>query len=101
MYKIPPDVKEKEKVIGGVLTLIQFLWLLGGLGGGLFLFVVTWLATNSLFFGLLFFVAGIGVSAPFAFYKKNELSLFGFLKYRRKLIKRNVYLPNKKKERIK
>lgn len=101
MYKIPPDVKEKEKVIGGYLTLLQFMWLLGGLASGLFLFVIFWLLTNSLFIGLFFFLSGVGLSAPFAFYKKKDLALFDFLRYRRRLLKRNVVLPNKKKERIK
>lgn len=99
MYKIPPDVKEKEKVIGGYLTLIEFLWLLGGLGSGLFLFVIFWLLTSSLFVGLFFFILGPALAAPFAFYKKKDLALFDYLKFRRQLLKRNVVLPNTKKER--
>lgn len=101
MYKIPPDVKEKEKVIGGMLTLVQFFWLLGGLGGGLFMFVIVWLVTTNLFLGLFFLALGLGVAAPFAFYKKKDLSFYQYLKYKRQLAKRNVYLPNNKKERVK
>lgn len=98
MYQIPPGAEDKEKIIGGVLTLVQFLWLIGGLGTGLVLFVVSWLTFGSLALGLLFFIAGIGLSAPFAFYKKKDLSFFQYLKYKRKLNKQNVSLPNKKRE---
>ena len=100
MYKIPADTKEKEKVIGGILTMAQFLVLAVGLGLGLSLFVIFWLLTKNIFVGLFFFILGIGVAMPFAFYKKKHLSFMEYLKFRRKLLKRNVYLPNNKKEEV-
>lgn len=94
MYKIPADTKEKEKIIGGLLTLVQFLWLLGGFIIGLVMFVITWLITGSLFLGLSLMLAGIGLGAPFAFYKKKDLTFFQYLTYKRKLERRNVNLLN-------
>ena len=29
-YTVPPDINEKEKIIGGILNINQFFWLLGG-----------------------------------------------------------------------
>jgi len=101
MYTIPADTKEKEKVIGGYLTTVQFFWLLGGLVLGLGLFVLFFGMTGSLFIGLFFLLIGLGLSIPFVFVKKKELTLFQYLKYKRRLKKRQVYLPNKKKEMIK
>lgn len=101
MYKIPADTKEKEKVIGGVITMEQFLWLGGGLVIGLLMFIGAWVITTNIFVGLFFFVAGIAMALPFAFYKKKHLTFFNYLKYKRQLTKRNVYLPNNKKENAK
>lgn len=98
MYQIPPDTKEKEKVIGGMFNLVQFLWLLGGLGIGLVLFLTFSGITGSLGVGLFFALIGIGVSLPFAFYKKRDLSFFQYLKFKHKLKNKNVYLVNKRKD---
>lgn len=98
MYQIPPDVKEKEKVIGGILNLVQFLWLLGGLGLALLLFLATSGITGSLIVGLISALLGIGVSLPFAFYKKRDLSFFQYLKFKRRLKNKNVCLVNKRKD---
>lgn len=98
MYQIPADVKEKEKVIGGILTMLQFFWLLGGLGLGLCLLVLALAITGSLIVGAVFIIIGVIASLPFAFYKKKGLPLFQYLRLKRKLSKKTVVLVNKRKE---
>lgn len=98
MYQIPADMKEKEKVIGGILTMIQFFWILGGLGLGLMMLVIALAITGSLIVGAVFIVLGLIASLPFAFYTKKGLSLFQYLRYKRKLSKKTVILVNKRKE---
>ena len=39
-YEMPPDTSEKEKAIGGILTFVQFGWLVGGLVIGLLIFLL-------------------------------------------------------------
>lgn len=96
-YYIPPDMSEKEKIIGGKLNFNQFLWLIAGAGaGGLFL-VVSFLITRNMVIGVFLGVIGIIPSIPFAFYKKNGLTLMEYFK--RKLIfkKKVKIIPNKRK----
>ena len=50
-YYIPPTIKEKEKVIGGILTIGQFLFLIVGLVIGLVLGVLLYTLTKSLELG--------------------------------------------------
>lgn len=98
MYQIPADVKEKEKVIGGVLTLIQFFWILGGLVFGLLLLVLVLGITGSLIAGAFFLLLGLIASLPFAFYTKKNMPLFKYLKLKRKLKKKTVVLVNRRKD---
>lgn len=98
LYKVPSDVNEREKVIGGVLNLVQFIWLLGGLGVGIFFFALTTAISGSFLVGIVFALLGIGLSLPFAFYRKKDLSFYEYLKYKHRLKNKNVYLVNKRKE---
>ncbi|TCK01321.1 UNVERIFIED_ORG: PrgI family protein [Anoxybacillus amylolyticus] len=96
-YIVPPDMKEREKVIGGVLDLYQFFWILGGLGLGALIFASLFHViggTPALIVGFAFCFAGV----PFAFYRKNDLTLFEYLKYKRKFKKKVKKLPNQQKE---
>lgn len=97
MYTVPPNMNEKEKVIGGVLDINQFFWILGGMGVSATVFAMT--------FGIFGGTASLIISAPllllgtpFAFYKKNGLTLFQFLSRKRKFKKKVKKLPNIKKE---
>ena len=31
-WKVPPDTSQKEKIVGGVLTAAQLIWMILGLG---------------------------------------------------------------------
>ena len=98
LYKVPADTKEKEKSIGGVLMLAQFLWLLVGLVLGLVSFVVVFGITKSLGFGLFVCLVFMGISLPFAFKKKRDLPLATYLRYKRTVSKQTAVLINKGKE---
>ena len=94
MYEVPPDTGEKEKVIGGVLNINQFLWLLIGFGvaGGMFAL------TYGLFGKLAFLVAGpfLLVGVPFAFYKKKGLTLYQLIIKRHRFKRKTKKLINKR-----
>ena len=97
MYQIPPDMKEKEKIIGGILNLQQFFWILIGMIIGAGFFAASFSIIGgipALVIALLLCLTGV----PFVVYKKNGLTLFQLLRYRR-LFKNKVHqLPNIRKE---
>lgn len=96
IYNIPPNTNEKEKVIGGVLTLNQFFWIVGGIGLGSIIFFTLFKfigAVPAALIALIFAVSGI----PFALYKKNELTLFKYIILKRTFKKKQKKLPNKRK----
>ena len=65
VYRVPADVTEKEKIIGGILTAEQGVWL----GGGFFFGIaVTLLLANimpTLLAAIFGFGVGLGISVPF------------------------------------
>lgn len=90
-------MNEKEKIIGGILNLNQFFWVLGGLIIGAVVFALSFPVvggTLSLILGALFCLTGI----PFAVYKKNGLTLYQYITYKRKFNKKVKKLPNIRKE---
>ncbi|MFF2531590.1 PrgI family protein [Brevibacillus sp. NPDC058079] len=96
-YQVPPDMNEKEKVIGGILNINQFFWVLGGLliGAGAFaLFAQIFGAAISLILAIPICLIG----TPFAIYKKNGLTLYQYLTYKRKFKNKVHKLPNIRKE---
>lgn len=96
-YKVPPNMRIKEKIIGGILNINQFAWLAGGLllGGVAFISLFPLIgAIPSVIVAILI----IPVGTPFAFYKKNELTLFQYITLKRKFNKKTHKLPNKRKE---
>ncbi|WCK56942.1 PrgI family protein (plasmid) [Aneurinibacillus sp. Ricciae_BoGa-3] len=98
VYNIPPNMNEKEKVIGGILNLNQFFWVLGGLALGASVFGIIYSLTKigglALTMGGLFCLSG----APFALYKKHGLTLFQYLTRKRRFKKKTQKLPNMRKE---
>ena len=95
-YFVPPNTNEKEKVIGGILNINQFFWVLAGflLGGLVIVFTHKILGQFSIFLGLIF----ASTSLPFVLYKKNDLTLFQYLTLNQKFKKKVKKLPNKRKE---
>ncbi len=96
VYPVPPDMSEKEKVIGGVLNINQFFWLVVGILLGVALFFLLNGILGSvfaLFFSFPFLLSG----TPFAFYKKNGLTLFRYLVLKKKFKNKVKKLPNTRK----
>lgn len=90
-------MKEKEKVIGGVLNINQFFWVLGGLLLGAGMLAMGYKIVGGVFASILalpVLLSGI----PFAVYKKNGLTLFQYIMYKRKFKSKVQKLPNIRKE---
>lgn len=98
MYQVPPDTKEKEKVIGGLFDWGQFFWMLAGAAVGILLFAVSYLTIGSEVLSIILAILGIATCLPFVFVKKKELTLFNYLMYKRKLKNQNGNLVNKRKD---
>lgn len=94
VYRVPADVTEKEKIIGGILTAEQGVWL----GGGFFFGIaVTLLLANimpTLLAAIFGFGVGLGISVPFAFVKKRGLPLMTYIKCKRTFRKQTKHLVN-------
>ena len=94
MYQVSADTSEKEKVVGGILTFAQGLWLAGGfiIFMGLFMLLQNFLPIP---FAVVFALGpGAGFGLPFAFYKKEELPLATYLIFKKKFEKKNKHLIN-------
>lgn len=97
VYQVPPDMKEKEKIIGGILNINQLLWLILGLGIGALIFVMLF----KIFGGIPSLVLGVIAATsttPFIFVKKKELTLFQYFKYKFAFKRKTKYLPNIRKD---
>lgn len=95
-YYIPPTIKEKEKIIGGILTLGQFAFLITGLVIGIVLAVFIFVITDSIEMAIILFLTGLSSGVPFAFYKKNGLTLLQYIKYKRKFVAKEKKLPKRR-----
>lgn len=95
LYTIPPTIKEKEKVIGGVLDLAQAAWLISGAALGLVVFLL--LAPVNKVLGGIFGVVFATTGVPFAFVKIRGYKILTYLKYKKQFDKKEKYLPNKRK----
>lgn len=78
-YSVPPDISEKEKIVGGILTAAQLICILIGVGcAALFSFLFfAVLGTASIIIGVVIFIPLGGV---FALLKVKGLPLYEFLK---------------------
>lgn len=94
LYRVSEDTSEKEKIIGGVLTLAQGLWLASGVivGGGVYLFLSLFLPSGPAL--VLAVPPGAVFGCMFAFYKKGELQLANYLLLNRKFKGKAKLLPN-------
>lgn len=95
-YFIPPDTNEKEKAIGGLLTFQQAGWIAGGFIIGIACGALAYLITSSTPVTIIFALPGIIAGLPFAFFKKYEMSLFTYLKRKKRFDRKEKKLINKK-----
>jgi uncharacterized membrane protein YhiD involved in acid resistance len=87
-YNVPPDISEKEKIVGGLLTFAQLIWLIVGVGitAVISMFLFAFLGNISIIVGVLI---GIPFGICFAFVKVHTLSLAEYLKLRRNHLRIN------------
>lgn len=95
-YHVPPDMSEKEKIVGGIFTAVQLIWLIIGLGLAALI--------SFTFFGLIgnaAIVIGILIGIPFGFIfalkKMHGLTMIDYLKLKRVHRQITKKLPNSRK----
>lgn len=96
MYSVPASTNEKEKIVGGLLTLNQVLWVGSG---ALVFFLTSLLLLSSLKVGALFL--GLILGAPFVAFglvKIQEVSLMTYIKRKRAFKKLTKQLPKKRSD---
>lgn len=78
-YSVPPDISEKEKIVGGILTAAQLICILIGVGGAALFSIIFFklIGTAAIILGVIVFVP-IGVA--FALIKIKGLALYNYLK---------------------
>lgn len=88
------DTSEKEKIVGGILTLEQALWLAAGfiIFASIFLFFSKFLPI--IIATIIALIPGLSFSLPFAFYRKGGLSLSNYLILKKKFSKKEKFLIN-------
>ena len=96
VYFMPPDVREKEKIVGGLFTWNQAGWLVGGFVLGLTTFVIMFSVSNVAWLSLFFAILMGSLTLPFVFVKRSDLTLFQYLMRKRKFNKKSKHLINKK-----
>lgn len=82
IYAMPPDTNEEENIVGGIINKHQLIWLVigGGVGAFITLILFKFIGAISLFFA--FPPAAVG--AVFAFRKVENMTLFDYLRYKRR-----------------
>ena len=95
-YEIPPNDKEKEKSIGGVLTFVQFFWLLGGAIIAVFVYLSLFALTRVQIVAIIPAIACCLIGLPFAFFKKYNMPLATYLITKRKFDKKSKKLINRR-----
>lgn len=94
LYRVSTDVSEKEKVIGGLLTLVQGVWL--GVGMALFLLISFSLGqiippVLAIILGL---IVGGAVGGSFAFLKIRRMPLLEYIRLKVAFRSKTKYLIN-------
>lgn len=95
-YVVPADVREKEKIIGGILTIGQFGWCIGGFLIGLASFAGTFLLVRNLTISAMVGLPLVFSGLPFAFYKKRNVPLPIYIMRKFQFKSKNHKLPNQR-----
>ena len=92
-YQMPPDISEREKIVGGVLSAGQLLWMVGGVA----IAVAISLALNKAL-GVASFVIGIPIGVAFgcvfAFLKPHKIPFARYIKLKIRHAKQIKHLVN-------
>lgn len=96
VYTVPADIREKEKIIGGLLTIGQGAWLMGGFILGLGSFAGVYLLTKMVPLAIIVALPTACTGIPFAFFKKNGVPLPTYIIRKHKFNKKSHKLINKR-----
>lgn len=96
LYTLPPDTQEEEKTIGGMITMKQFFWLIGGFISSLAVAIVVGSLTGSVVISILYAIAVIIFSIPFAFKKKYDMDLYSYLRLKIGHLNKTHQMVNKR-----
>ena len=96
VYNVPADVREKEKIIGGLLTLSQGAWLMGGFILGLGSFAGVYLLTKIVPLAIIAGLPTACTGVPFTWRKKNGVALPTYIVRKYKFNKKSHKLMNKR-----
>lgn len=92
-YQVPPDTSAKEKVIGGILSIGQLVWVLIGIGAGVAVgyFLKLFFGQIGLVIGL---IPGLVFAFIFCFVKVHQLTVWQYITLTNKHKKKTKQLPN-------
>lgn len=91
-YAIPPDIREKEKIIGGVLTGSQTVIIAVGAA-------VAFIVVNGLYnltANVVIAVLGVAVLVPFGYVALKRMPKYGDIEYSQYLIFKHRYNKSRK-----
>lgn len=94
LYKVSADTSEKEKIIGGILTVGQGMWLVAGAVLSVSIFVPLTTVIPPAFALFVAVPPGVLLGGMFAFYKKEQLSFLEYLTYKQAFNKKEKLLIN-------
>lgn len=94
-HRMPPDTRDKERIFGGVLTIIQAVFIASGFIIGLILFGILQSIIKFLPISIIGLLAGAGVGVFFALYKKHGVMYHTFLIRQKKFNKKTKFLVNR------
>lgn len=92
-FKTPTDISEKEKIVGGLLTAGQLIWIAIGVG----ITVGIGLLLSGIMGGVGFIIGailGLPTGVVFAFYKPHKIPMMQYLKLKIARRKNSPKLPN-------
>ena len=92
-FKTPTDISEKEKIVGGLLTAGQLIWIAVGVG----ITVGVGLLLSGIMGGVGFIIGailGLPTGILFAFYKPHKIPMMQYLKLKMARRKNSPKLPN-------
>lgn len=94
LYKVSADTSEKEKIVGGIMTINQAGWIVLGLliSAAIFALLYKWLGPAVAL--IICAIPGLTFGGIFAFYKKEQLPLATYLIYKRNFKKKSKRLVN-------
>lgn len=96
-YVVPPDVRDDEKIVGGIFTKSQFIFLILGFVGGMALTILLYSMTKNFVIAAFGLIIGLTIAVPFAVIKirsAGDMELFKYLVKKWKYKKRQKEYKN-------